>query len=114
MERGDLLVLIRSLPDPRFERSDADLWRTETIELTDAALGTTLKVPTLDGEAKVKVPAGTQPDSVLRLHGKGLPHFKAPGRGSLYLRIRVRVPVKLSAAEKRVLEEFRELRAKTG
>jgi molecular chaperone DnaJ len=74
---GDLLVVIRSEPDARFERHGADLWREESIEVAEAALGSTLKVPTLDGEATVTIPAGTQPGSVLRLSGKGLPNFKA-------------------------------------
>ena len=109
---GDLLVIIGSAPDPRFERRGADLWRAETIDVADAALGTALTVPTLEGEAKVKVPAGTQPESVVRLAGKGLPHFQGQGRGSLFLRIGVRVPEKLSAAERRLFEQLRELRSR--
>lgn len=109
---GDLLVIIGSEPDPRFERRGADLWRAETLDVADAALGTALTVPTLEGEAKVKVPAGTQPESVVRLAGKGLPHFQGQGRGSLFLRIGVRVPEKLSAAERRLFEQLRELRSR--
>jgi molecular chaperone DnaJ len=110
---GDLLVVIRSALDPRFERDGADLWRTETIDVSEAALGTSLKVPTLDGEAKVKVPAGSQPECVLRLAGKGLPVLNARGRGSLLLRISVHVPEKLSAEERTLFERLRELRAET-
>ena len=109
---GDLLVIIGSEPDPHFERRGADLWRAETLDVADAALGTALTVPTLEGEAKVKVPAGTQPESVVRLAGKGLPHFQGQGRGSLFLRIGVRVPEKLSAAERRLFEQLRELRSR--
>jgi molecular chaperone DnaJ len=104
---GDLLVIISSQPDSRFERHGADLWREQTLEVPDAVLGTTMKVPTLDGEAKVAVPAGTQPGSVLRLAGKGLPNFKARGHGSLYIRVNVRVPERLCAEERKLFERLR-------
>lgn len=110
---GDLLVYIRSLPDPRFERDGADLWCVKTMEVAAAALGTLLKVPTLHGEAKVKVPAGTQPDTVLRLRGKGLPRFKGRGQGSLYLRLKVHIPEKLSAEERKLFEQLEDLQNPT-
>ena len=72
---GDLIVVVRTAPDPRFERRGADLFRVETIDVADAALGASLETPTLDGAVSVHVPAGTQPDAVLRLPGKGLPRF---------------------------------------
>ncbi len=106
---GDLHVIVRTAPDPRFERHGANLWRAETIELTDAVLGTRRTAPTLDGEISVKIPPGTQPDSVLRLRGKGLPAFGGGRRGDLYLRLNVRVPEKLSAKERRLYEDLREL-----
>ncbi len=106
---GDLHVIVRTAPDPRFERHGANLWRAETIDLTDAVLGTRRTAPTLDGEISVKIPPGTQPDSVLRLRGKGLPAFGGGRRGDLYLRLNVRVPEKLSAKERRLYEGLREL-----
>jgi molecular chaperone DnaJ len=106
---GDLYVVVRSAPDPRFERDGADLWRAETISVADAALGTELSVPTLDGTATARVPPGTQPDTVLRLKGKGLPEFGGRARGDLYLRVRVRVPEHLSRAQKDAFERLREL-----
>jgi len=110
---GDLLVCIRSEPDARFERRGADLLRAETIGIADAALGTTLQVPTLNGTATVKVPPGTQPDSLLRLAGKGLPNFRARGHGSIYVRLAMQVPEKLSAEERKLFERLREIRAST-
>jgi len=107
---GDLLVVIRSSPDERFTRRGADLWREETIDAVDAVLGTRLRVPTLKGEAKVSVPAGTQPDTVLRLDGKGLPNFKARGHGSLYVRVNVHVPEKLSSEERKLFEQLQAIR----
>ena len=105
---GDLFVLVRSRPDPRFERAGADLLRTETLSLPDAVLGTTLKVPTLlDGSINVTVPSGTQPDTVLRLRGKGLPEFGSNQLGDLYLRIRLLVPQHLSKEERELYERLR-------
>lgn len=106
---GDLFVIVRTLPDSRFERDGADLWRAQDLSVADAVLGTELAVPTLDGGASVTVPAGTQPDTVLRLRGKGLPHFGHSGRGDLLLRMRVRVPERPSAAERRLYEQLRQL-----
>lgn len=107
---GDLFVVVHTLPDARFERDGADLWRAESLPLADAVLGAELSVPTLDGSAKVTVPPGTQPDTVLRLRGKGLPHFGGRQRGDLLLRLRVAVPERLSAAERRLWEQLRALR----
>jgi molecular chaperone DnaJ len=109
---GDLLVLVRSKPDRRFERRGEHLWRVETIEVADAALGTSLEVPTLDGEASVKVPPGTQSDSVLRLKGKGLPRFGGSGRGDLFLRVQVHVPERLSFEERKLYERLQSLSRK--
>jgi molecular chaperone DnaJ len=104
---GDLYVVVRTAPDARFTRSGADLWREETISIPDAVLGTSLTVPTLDGDASVTVPAGTQPDAVLRLRGKGLPRFQEKGRGDLYLRMKVHVPERLSARERQLYDSLR-------
>jgi molecular chaperone DnaJ len=104
---GDLFVLVYSRRDSRFERAGADLLRVETIPLTDAVLGTTLEVPTLDGSASVTVPPGTQPDAVLRLKGKGLPLFGGGSQGDLYLRIGVHVPERLSRTEHELYEQLR-------
>ena len=106
---GDLYVVVRSEQDPRFERVGADLWRTETIELIDAVLGTRIKVPTLEGTIEVAVPAGTQADSALRLRGKGLPSFGGGYRGDLNLRIEVHIPEHLSAKERKLYEQLRDM-----
>lgn len=111
---GDLFVVVRSLHDPRFERSGADLLRQETIPLTDAVLGVTLQVPTLDGSASVTIPPGTQPGAVLRLKGKGLPEFGNGRHGELYLRIEVHVPEQLSREERGLYEQLRTLGGKQG
>jgi molecular chaperone DnaJ len=109
---GDLLVIVETAPDPRFIRRGADLWRDESVSVADAALGSTLTVPTLEGEAAVKLPPGTQPDAALRLRSKGLPRFREKGRGDLFVRVRVQVPQKLSREERELYERLRSLAAK--
>lgn len=109
---GDLFVIVRSAPDPRFERAGADLWHTETLTIADAVLGTTLRVPTLGAPVDMTVPAGTQPDTVLRIAGKGLPEFGGRATGDLYVRLRVAVPQKLTAEQRRLYEQLRALERK--
>ena len=106
---GDLYVVVRSVRDPRFERSGSDLWRRETLNAVDAVVGTKIKVPTLEGEVEVTIPAGTQPDEILRLHGKGLPEFKGHGHGDLNLRIQIHIPEKLSAEERALYKQLQDL-----
>lgn len=107
---GDLFVIVRSVPDPRFDRVDSELWRTEMVEVPDAVLGTTLKVPTLDGAAvAVTVAPGTQPETVLRLRGKGLPEYDRRRRGDLLLRLKVHVPERPSTEERKLYERLRAL-----
>ncbi len=109
---GDLLVVVRAAPDPRFERQGADLWRLQEIGAADAVLGAEIKVPTLDGAISVKVPPGTQPDWRLRLRGKGLPRFGARGRGDLYVRLAVRLPERPGPEERALWEKLRALERK--
>jgi len=111
---GDLYVLVRSEPDPRFERLGADLWRSETLEVADAVLGTKLKVPTLTGDIEVSVPAGAQPEEILRLRGKGLPRFGEQGFGDLKLRLQVHIPEKPSDEERALYQRLRELGRQNG
>ena len=110
---GDLLVIVRSAPDERFQRDGADLWRVQALDVADAVLGAELQVPTLEGTITVRVPPGTQHDERLRLRGKGLPRFGGRGRGDLYLRLAVALPEKLSSEERKLWEKLRALRAKS-
>lgn len=107
---GDLFVMVSSAPDERFVRDGADLWRTLSLPVVDAVLGTELKVPTLEDTIQVKVPPGTQPGEILRLRGKGLPVFDSRRRGDLNLRIEVRIPETLSAEERELYTRLRNLR----
>ena len=72
-----------------------------------AVLGTSVDVPTLEGQVSVKVPAGTQPDSILRLRGKGLPRFGGGARGDIYVRLQVHVPERLSNRQRQLFEQLR-------
>lgn len=106
---GDLFVIVRSTPDPRFERVGADLWREETLSIPEAVLGARREVPTLDGQVEVTIPHGSQPGAVLRLTGRGLPEFGGRGRGDLFLRLRVAVPQRLTRKERDLYEALQAL-----
>lgn len=108
---GDLFVVIHSAADPRFFRAGADLWHEAVIGVAQAVLGTELDIPTLEGSVAVRVPPGTQPDAVLRLRGKGLPEFGGGGHGDLMLRIKLKVPEKLSAEERDLYKRLLSLEA---
>jgi len=106
---GDLYVHLNSAPDNRFQRMGKDLWRSETISVADAVLGTHLTIPSLEKDIDVTVPQGTQPDMVLRLKGKGLPDFNTGILGDINIRIRVHIPEKLSRKEKKLYEQLRDI-----
>jgi molecular chaperone DnaJ len=104
---GDLHVRVYSQRDPRFERRGPHLWREETIEIADAALGTKLETPTLEGHSTVTVPPGSQPGTVFRRQGEGLPVFGGDTRGDLYLAIRVHVPERIAEEEHALYQQLR-------
>lgn len=111
---GDLLVLVQTRRDPRFERDGADLLRRETIALTDAVLGTTRELPTLDGTiSRVVIAPGTQPETVLHLPGQGLPMPDSDRHGELRVRIQVQVPQTLSHEERALYERLRVLASRS-
>ncbi len=100
MRPGDLYITLSTRPDGRFQRRGADLWRSETLYPDEAVLGTHRVVATLDGDVELSIPAGSQPDEVLRLKGKGLPRYGGEGFGDLNIRLQVEIPTRLSAREK--------------
>ena len=107
---GDLYIFVSVEPHNIFKRSDEHLFFEFPISLTDAALGTTIEVPTIDsGKAKVKIPAGTQSGRQFRLKGKGMPIMRNKNYGDLYIRAVTEVPVSLSKEQKNLLEQFRTL-----
>jgi len=106
---GDLYCLVRVEPHPLFEREGDDLHCSMPITFTQAALGSSVEVPTLTGSADLKIPPGTQGGRAFRLRGQGMPSVYGHGRGSLYVHVQVEVPTKLDERQRELLEEFAEL-----
>jgi len=107
---GDLYIFVSIEPHNIFKRSEENLFFEFPISLSDAALGTTVEVPTLDGgKAKVKIPAGTQNGKQFRLRGKGMPIIRNKDYGDLYFRTVTEVPVSLTKEQKNLLEQFKKL-----
>jgi curved DNA-binding protein len=104
---GDLYLITRIAPDPRYRVEGRDVYVELPLAPWDAALGTTVAVETPDGEAKVKVPAGTSSGRRLRLRGRGLPNPRG-SPGHLFAKVLVMVPGKLSQDEKRLFSELAE------
>jgi molecular chaperone DnaJ len=103
---GHLYVTFQVEPDPRFERSGDDLYTQVPLTFAQAVLGGRVKVPTLDGDVEVEVAAGTQPGAVQILRGKGMPNVHGRGVGDLAVRLTVAVPRKVSAEQRRLVEEL--------
>jgi curved DNA-binding protein len=93
---GDLVVVVKVLPDSRFTRRGADLERELPLSLEEALLGAEVQVETLRGRVILTIPAGTQPGRTFRLRGQGMPRIKAAGRGDLFVKARVILPTDLS------------------
>ena len=107
---GDLYVVTRVEPSKVFTRRGDDLVVEVPVNFADAALGTTVSVPTPDGsEVKVKVPHGSEDGKLLRVKGKGAPHLKGSGRGNLLVRLKIQVPKRPSKRERELLEELRKV-----
>ncbi|MGZ3790375.1 MAG: DnaJ C-terminal domain-containing protein [Bacteriovorax sp.] len=104
---GDLLVVVRTQRDSRFQRSGPDLWYSVTIPVYDAVLGAKIDVPTLKEKIIVEVPKGTQAQTSLRVSGKGLPRYGEQGFGDLYVLVNVNIPEELKPKEKKLYEELR-------
>ncbi len=103
---GDLYVLIRLRPHKIFEREGSDLYCDVPLSFVTATLGGEIEVPTLEGKATMKIPPGTQTDSVFRLKGKGVPSLHGRGRGDEYVKVIVQVPKDLNEKQKEILREF--------
>ena len=107
---GDLYLFINVYSHDLFKRSDENLFFEFPISIADAALGTTIEIPTIDGgRAKIKIPGGTQNGKQFRLKGKGMPYIRGSGNGDLYVQINTEVPISLNKEQKELLEKFREI-----
>jgi molecular chaperone DnaJ len=103
---GDLYVLVRIRPHERLVREGDDLYSTVDLTMTEAALGTRVNVPTLDGELELEFAAGTQPGEVRTLRGRGMPVLQGFGRGDHRVLVNVAVPRQLTEEQRRLLAEF--------
>jgi len=104
----DYDVIIDVLEDQRFKREESDIISEVEIPFYKAALGETVNVLTVDGQVKLRVPSGTQPDTVVRLRQRGVPHLRGSGRGDHYVKIKVIIPKNLSGHQKDLLKQFGE------
>ena len=105
---GDLYLQIFVKPHPTFKRKGDDLYFQVPISFSQAALGDTVEISTLEGkEISLKIPQGTESGKILRISGKGIPHFSGSGKGNLYLELIVKTPKKLTKEQKELLEKLR-------
>ena len=107
---GDLFVHLRVAPHDRYRRDGNDLVTDVPISIAQAALGTTLVLPTLDGDEELVVPPGTQPGREFRLRSRGVPRLQGRGRGDLRAQLVVEVPTKLDEDEAMLLRQLAEKR----
>jgi len=109
VSRGDLYVVIEVRPHPVFQREDNDLFTEIKISLSKAILGGEVQVPTLNGKVDMKIPSGTQSGKVFRLKEKGIPDVHGRGIGDELVRVIVEIPTRLTAEQRRLIEEFARL-----
>ena len=103
---GDLFLIINVLPDPVFIRDGGDLFVERSLPFSAACLGISLDVPTLEGDKRIKVPAGIQPGTKIRLKGCGIKSLGSNAKGDLYVKIGVHIPETLNGEQKKLVEEL--------
>lgn len=110
---GDLYVFLSVKPHAKFSRRDYDIHSEEWISVTRAALGGEVKVDTLDGSETLRVNAGTQPNQVFRLRGKGVQFLDGNGRGDHYVHVNIRIPSTMSEEQRKLYEQLATLDGET-
>lgn len=108
-KNGDVYIVISVKPHEIFEREGCDVYLETPISFVDATLGCELKIPTLDGNVKLKVPEGTQSGTVFKLKNKGITNLNGYGKGDEYVKVNVEIPKKLNSKQKAALREFAEI-----
>ena len=103
---GDLYVVVHVKQHPQFIREGDDLWHVAMITYPQAALGAEITVPTLEGPTTIKIHPGTQVGEVITLKGRGMPRFRAYGKGDIIVRIGISVPEKLTFQQRTLLEQL--------
>jgi molecular chaperone DnaJ len=106
---GDLIINIEEIPHESFTREGRNILYELFLNIADAALGAQVEVPTLEGRARIKIPAGTQSGKIFRLRGKGLPALNGSERGDLLIHVNIWTPKKLTDEERRLLEQLRNM-----
>jgi molecular chaperone DnaJ len=106
---GDLYILTKVRPHPLYDRKGDNLYVEIPITVTEAALGASIEVQTLDGQVMMKIPPGTQSGQTFRLSGKGMPHLKGEGRGDQFVQVRIMLPRNLDEHSKQLLRDFERL-----
>jgi molecular chaperone DnaJ len=106
---GDLYVILKVREHAVFDRHGNDLHCRVPVNVSQAALGAELEVPSLHGIETIRLPEGTQTGANFRIRGKGVPHVNGHGRGDLFIHIEVKVPVKLNRAQRELFEKLREV-----
>lgn len=103
---GDLYISVRLREHDRFERDGDNLYCRVPVPFTMAALGGSIEIETMDGKGTLKIPEGTQPDTIFRLKGKGMPSIRSRFRGDLFVKIQIAVPKKLTKDQREKLAAF--------
>ena len=106
---GDLYILTKVRPHPLYERKGDNLYIDVPTTVTEAALGASIEVQTLDGPVMMKIPPGTQSGQTFRLSGKGMPHLKGEGRGDEFVVVKIALPRNLDERSKQLLRDFERL-----
>jgi molecular chaperone DnaJ len=104
----DFDIVLEVVPDAQFKRDNYDLFIDTEISITQAILGSVITVPTIDGDLSLKIQAGSQPGTMIRLKGKGVPYVRENGRGDQYVRVKIKIPSRINNRQKELLEEFEE------
>jgi DnaJ-class molecular chaperone len=103
---GEYDVVLDVTSDKRFSREGYDIISEKEISFSQAALGSEISVDTIEGDVKLRIPSGTQPETLVRLSGRGVPRLQGSGRGDHYVKLKIVVPKKLSHREKELFEEL--------
>jgi DnaJ-class molecular chaperone len=102
----DIVISVKA--DPKFHREGSDILTEKIISLSLAVLGGTVDIETVHGKVTLKIPAGTQPDTLMRIKGKGIPRIRSVGNGDHFVRIKIQIPSKINSRQKEILREFDE------
>ena len=103
---GDVIVMVTVRPSEVFQRDGYDVWVTVPITYSQAVLGDTVQVPSIDGKVEYTVPEGTQSGTTFRLRGKGIQYLNGRGRGDMYVKCEVEIPKKLNKTQREALKKF--------